>query len=101
MRLTVLAEALAELEETSSRVRMVHIVAELLGEADPDERAPIVYLLQAQLRPPYEGVVIGLGEKFIARAIAEAFDVSLTTVEGRFRKSGDLGLVAASVAPSK
>ena len=100
MRLAELARASEDLEETSSRSAMVKIVAGLLSRASSEERAPIVYLLQAQLRPPYEGVEFGLGEKLLLRAVARAYEVSERMVSRRLRSAGDLGLVAASLAPT-
>ena len=63
MRLVELADSLERLEETRSRLRMVEHVAELLAHSARDERASIVYLLQARLRPDYEEIEVGLGEK--------------------------------------
>jgi DNA ligase-1 len=100
MRLAELSRAFEDLEETSSRSAMVQIAAGLLSRASREELAPIVYLLQAQLRPPYEGVEVGLGEKLLLRAVARAYEVSERTVARRLRSAGDLGLVAASLAPT-
>ena len=100
MHLNELAQAVERLEGTSSRLRMVEQVAALLQRAGRDERAPIVYLLQAQLRPPYEGVEVGLGEKLLLKIIAEAYGKSADLIARRFRASGDLGSVAQSLAPA-
>jgi DNA ligase-1 len=74
------------------------MVAELLRAAADDEREPLVYLLQAQLRPPYEGVEVGLGDKLLVRVLAEAYDATATAVERRYKQLGDLGLVAQPLA---
>ncbi|HEY7407898.1 MAG TPA: ATP-dependent DNA ligase [Gemmatimonadaceae bacterium] len=99
MLLFELADALERLEETRSRLTMVERVAELLSRSGRSERASIVYLLQARLRPDYEGIEVGLGEKLLVRALAEAYRVSEAAVRRRFRSSGDLGRVAESLAP--
>lgn len=75
MRLVELADSLERLEETRSRLRMVEHVAELLAHCARDERASIVYLLQARLRPEYEEIEVGLGEKLLVRALAKAYSV--------------------------
>jgi DNA ligase-1 len=100
MRLLELADALERLEHTRSRLTMVEHVAELLQRAGSDERASIVYVLQARLRPDYEGIEIGLGEKLLVTAIADAFGTSSAGVRRRFRSAGDLGRVAESLAPA-
>jgi DNA ligase-1 len=100
MRLVELADALERLEETRSRLTMVERVAELLVRSARGERASIVYLLQARLRPDYEGVEVGLGEKLLVRTLAKAYGVSDAAVRRRLRTSGDLGRVAESLAPA-
>lgn len=100
MRLAELAETVERLEDTSSRLRIVDLVADLLRRGGSAERAAIGQLLQAQLRPPYEGVELGLGEKLLARAIADAYDTRDTVVARRFALMGDLGSVAESLSPA-
>src|SRR5688572_24568585 len=98
MQLAALAEHLGRLEETSARGIMVQRVAELLRRTTPNERAAVVYLLQAQLRPPYEGLEIGLGEKLLVRALAAAYATTESVVRRRLQTAGDLGSVAESLA---
>lgn len=97
MHLTALADVVDRLEQTRSRRQLVELVAGLLRGASRDERAPLVYLLQAQLRPPYEGVEIGVGEKLLIDAIASATGAARATVARRFAALGDLGSVAEAL----
>lgn len=99
MQLRSLVETLARLDGTRSRQQVVELVADLLRRAGPAQVEHVVYLLQGQLRPPYEGVEIALGEKLIAAAIAEAYRVSESEVLRRVRATGDVGLAAAGLAP--
>jgi DNA ligase 1 len=99
MQLRSLVESLARLEGTRSRQQVVALVADLLRRAGPAEVEQVVYLLQGQLRPSYEGVETALGEKLIAAAIAEAYGVSESEVMRQVRATGDVGLVAAALAP--
>ncbi len=80
---------------------MVDVVAELLRAASDDEREPIVYLLQAELRPPYEGIELGVGDKLLVHAIATAYKSTITTVERQYGRLGDLGLVARGLARTR
>jgi DNA ligase-1 len=98
VRFDELATLFSRLEASGRRLRAVQIVAELFDRAPASELAPIVYLVQGQLRPPYEGVEVGLGEQLLIRAIARAYAVAETTVTSRYRRAGDLGLVAESLA---
>lgn len=100
MLLSTLAQAFDQLAATSSRATRVERIAALLRRAAPGERAAVVYLLQAQLRPPYEGVEVGLGERLLARALADAYAASPALVARHFASLGDLGLVAEALAPS-
>lgn len=101
MHLHELAGAFARLEATTSRREMIGILAELLDRADEDELEPIVYLAEGQLRPPYEGIEFGVGEKLLIRVLAQVFGQSEDTILRRFKQEGDLGLVAEALAPAK
>jgi len=94
-----LADSLEQLEATRSRLTAVTIIAQLLERAGPGAIGPVVYLLQGQLRPPYEGVEVGVGSKLLMRVLAEAYQTSSAAVDRRLRKAGDLGLVAERLAP--
>jgi DNA ligase-1 len=98
MRLSQLAEAFERLEATTSRTRMVEVVADLLARAGAGERQAVVYLLQAQLRPPYEGVELGFGEKLLVKVIVSAYNATPAGVARKLRSLGDLGRVAESLA---
>jgi DNA ligase-1 len=101
MKLHELAEAFDQLEATRSRLALVERVAVILRRATAAERTPIVYLLQARLRPPYEQTEVAVGEKLLAQAVAQAYHVSHAQVAQRFARSGDLGLVAAELAAAR
>ena len=100
MRLLAFAELLERIEGATSRRAVVQLVAELLGRADKGSMEAVVHLLQGQLRPPYEGVEIGVATKLLIRVLAEAYATTPATVGRRFKQLGDLGLVAQSLAPA-
>jgi DNA ligase-1 len=93
-----LASAFARLERTGGRLGAIHLVAALLSRLKGSDLEAVVYLLQGRLRPPYEGVEIGLGERMLTRAISRAYDASEAAVARRYRRAGDLGLVAEQLA---
>ncbi len=82
-------------------MQRVEHIADLFRRSEQSDRALIVYLLQAQLRPPYEGVEVRMGEKLLVKALALAYATRDATVVGRLRTAGDLGLVAESLAPQR
>jgi DNA ligase-1 len=98
VRYTQLASYFEDLEETSSRLALVQILARLFGEATPEEIEKIVYLCQGRLAPFYEPIELGLGEKLVEAALAEAYGVPRDEIHARYRREGDLGVVAARLA---
>jgi len=99
MRFYQTAQAFAELERTASRRRMVELVAELFQAAGSDGCCRLAYLLQGQLRPAYEGVEIGVGERLLITTLARSYGRSGAAISRRLGRLGDLGLVAAALAP--
>jgi DNA ligase 1 len=89
---------LDRLESTSSRNEMVKTLAELYTKSSPDEIQPLTYLIQGRLVPFFEPVEIGLGEKLVMAAIAQAFATPIDDVAKLFGRLGDLGLVAAQLS---
>ncbi len=94
MKFEFLADKFRELEETSSRLQMTDILSDLFSESGEGEISKIIYLIQGQVAPPFKEMDIGLGEKFVQRAIATATGYPLSKIEECFQKEGDLGSVA-------
>jgi DNA ligase-1 len=87
-----------KLESTSSRLSMVDTLSEMLSSAKKDEIRNLVYMTQGVLAPPFEGVQMGMAEKFAERAIAMASGYSNEDVVAVYRKTGDMGLAAEEFA---
>jgi DNA ligase 1 len=98
MTFSELSGYLDRLESTSSRNELVKTLAELYAKASPDEIQPMTYLIQGRLVPFFEPVEIGLGEKLVMAAIAQAFSAPADEVAKRFGRIGDLGLLAAELS---
>lgn len=88
------ATVFAEIETISGRLEMTDILAELFRKADQDEIGKLVYFVQGIVAPPYEGIDLGLGEKFAIEAIAFSSGHSKKEVDDYYKESGDLGLAA-------
>src|SRR5438477_10935514 len=98
MTFAELSGYLDRLESTSSRNELVKTLAELYTKSSPDEIQPLTYLIQGRLVPFFEPVEIGLGEKLVIAAIAQAFAMPIVEVTKLFGQLGDLGLVAAKLS---
>ena len=98
MTFSALSRYLDRLESTTSRNELVKILSELYTKSSTEEIQPLTYLIQGRLVPFFEPVEIGLGEKLVMAAIAQAFATPLDEVAKLFGRVGDLGLVAAGLA---
>ncbi|MBI4362446.1 MAG: ATP-dependent DNA ligase [Euryarchaeota archaeon] len=98
MEFSRLCEVFERLDATPRRLEMMDILAGLFRETPAGEIDRVVYLLQGGISPPFEGAEIGLGEKFVAKAIARATGRSRAQVEKHYKTSGDLGLTAQGLA---
>ena len=94
MDFKIVAEYFDRIENVSSRLEMTDILAELIAKVPKDEIKKIVYLMQGQIAPAFEGQEIGFGEKLISSAIVKATGFSRKDVDERFSKTGDLGTTA-------
>ncbi|HWS81004.1 MAG TPA: ATP-dependent DNA ligase [Rubrobacter sp.] len=98
MRFSVLVQYFRRLEGTSGRNALVEVLAELFARTPTEDVPPTAYLLQGRLAPYFEPVEIGLGNNYVADAIAWAFGGDRATVLERFDRLGDIGEAAAEIA---
>ena len=98
MTFAELSGYLDRLESTSSRNELVKTLAELYARSSADEIQPLTYLIQGRLVPFFEPIEIGLGEKLVIAAIAQAFATPPDEVATLFGRLGDLGQVAATLS---
>ncbi len=96
-----IAKIFNELEGESGRLEMTDILAGLLKDANETEIDKLIYLIQGILAPPYEGLDLGIGEKFAIMSIASCSGYEKKDVERNYRKSGDLGLTAEDLLSKK
>lgn len=96
-----LATAFAELEATRSRTTMVQVLAALFRETAPGNLRMLLYLTQGRLRPEYEPVEIGMGERSMRDILAAAYQTTPEHVAQLSARLGDLGLVAEELNPRR
>lgn len=93
-----LAQYFQKIEETRSRIVMTQMLADLFEKAGPDEIGKICCLLQGRVVPLYEALEFGIADKFVIRAIAQAYGTDRDAVISVFKKTGDLGKTAEECA---
>lgn len=85
-------EYFSSLERLSSRLEMAQTLGGLLKELDVPELAPVVYMVQGQLAPPFRGGEMGMSSKLVLRAIERAIsDAAIPLNESPERLLGVLG----------
>ncbi len=95
------AEAYEKIESTASRLEMRDLLAELFSGATCDELKTIVYLTTGRIYPEFVDVEFGVADRQILKAIYEATRVEMEHLEALYRKTGDLGAVAAMTIREK
>jgi len=94
MTFNQLAQYLQRLEETSSRIEITKILAELFASTDAGEIDKIVYLSLGRLAPAYESIVFNLADKLVLQSISKAYGKTLEEVTKSYKQHGDIGEVA-------
>ncbi len=89
-----LARAYQQLEETSARLKLIEVLADLFRQTPKGLLRKVVYLCQGKIAPDFAGVEIGLAEKLATRSVAEAAGVPGDKVQSLLRRVGDLGTAA-------
>lgn len=92
-----LANTLKEIEQNSSRLKMIDILGNFLQNVihiSPKELPTCIYLMLNQLGPAYEGLELGLGDSIIIKAISLATGRNETHIKSELREKGDLGTIA-------
>lgn len=98
MKFKALSDYLDSLEKTSSRLEITRILAEMFGKCNEREIGIATYLSLGILAPNYEGVILNVAEKMMIRILARAYEVSEEHVKAEYKKTGDIGDTAETLA---
>jgi DNA ligase-1 len=101
MDFKLFADTCSKLEEISGRLEMISVLSELFGKAKAEDIDKIIYLLQGQVAPPFEGIDVGIGDKLVERAISIATGYDVKKIDAEYKKTGDLGKSAENLMGKK
>jgi DNA ligase 1 len=98
MKFATLAQTFEQLEQTSSRLKLVSGLTDLFRSIErPEEIQQVCYLVQGRVAPFYEALEMGMAEKSVTRSIAAAYHSTPEHIAELYASLGDLGLVAGQV----
>jgi len=101
MEYSRLVEAYEFLEKTSSRLKKVECVAGLLEGASVEVLPKVTLLVQGAVFPAWSDKELGIANQLMAKAISQTSGFSEKDVAGRFRRTGDFGLVIEELVGKK
>ncbi|MEM1873449.1 MAG: ATP-dependent DNA ligase [Acidilobaceae archaeon] len=95
MEFSRVAEVFQSLERVSARTQLALILVKLFKASPPEVIDKVVYLIQGKLGPDWMDIPeLGVGEKMLLASLAQAYRVSVDTVEKLFKSLGDMGSLA-------
>ncbi len=101
MRFSTLCQAYVDISKTSKRLEKTAILERLLKETPDKDLESVMMLLKGRVFPEWEKTQIGISEKTAIKAVVVATGASEADVLKRFKKEGDLGVVAAGLVGKK
>lgn len=97
MKYAKLAEYFEKLEFETKRNEMILILSDVFKNSTASEIDKICYLIQGRVVPFFEATEIGMAEKMVEQAVAQAYEVDRETVSKLSAKLGDQGLATAQL----
>src|SRR3989344_6730183 len=90
-----------ELEKTASGNKMREILSEFFKKVPKDDIGVISYLTLGHIASEYEGMVLGIAEKSVLKAIAKAAGIEEEKTRKVMQETGDAGLTAEKLLQKK
>ncbi len=101
MQYAEFVEVYEKLSATTKRLEKSSILAEFMKVLKQKGRSEWAYLLNGRVVPDYDPAEFGISRQIAIKAIAQAFGISISDIENRFKKIGDLGEIAEEFAEKK
>ena len=92
-----LCEVYEELEKNPSRLAKTTILSNFLKKLKSEKNKEIIYLVQGKTFPDYSEKEFGISEQLCIKALEKASGISSKDIVNKWKKYGDLGLVAENV----
>lgn len=89
---------LERLNQTSKRLEITAILAELIDELTPEETEQAIFLSLGYLNPPYDQIRFNMADKMVVRALELCYDITREKVDRLYSNTGDLGDTAMNLA---
>src|SRR3989344_6128190 len=99
MKYSQLCEIYEDLEQNSSRLKKTEILSDFLKKIEQDYET--IYLLQGKTFPDYSEKEFGISEKLVIKSLEKASGISNEQIISKWKKIGDLGLVAEDIMKHK
>lgn len=101
MKFDQVAVVFEQIERVSSRLEIMHLLADLLTQATDGEASILCNLSLGQLHPPYHGTQFNLALKSVIQAVALVQKKSVSVVTQEVKRVGDIGLVVSNFTDIK
>jgi DNA ligase 1 len=101
MEISQYSTYLQKLENTTKRLEITEILAELIANLTPEEIDKAMYLSLGYLKAPFETKRLNIADRMMVKALALAFNVPVSQVDEKYGKLGDLGDVCLEFNNSK
>ena len=101
MKFSVLSDSLEKMELTTKRLELTDILVELIKKTPTNRISKVIYLIQGEIRPNFEGVELGIAEKLVIRAISKSSGTTIKKIEADYNDDGDLGKTGANILKQK
>jgi DNA ligase 1 len=101
MNYSQLCEVYENLEKNPSRLKKTEILSEFLNKIKHEKNKEIIYLLQGKVFPDYSEKEFGISEQLCIKSLSKASGESTKKIIQKWKKIGDLGLVAEEVILNK
>ena len=90
MKFSQLAQYFEKLAVTSSRIELTKILSQLLKKVSYQEIDKVAYLLQGRVVPFFEPIEMGMADKTVEQAIAQACNSDREEVRKLATQKGDM-----------
>ncbi len=101
MQYQELVNIYSKLESTTKRLEKTEIISDFLKKLDRETLSEVGLMILGRIFPAWSDEEIGIGNKLLMRAVAEAIGTNINKVEDAVRDEGDIGLACIKLFKNK